>query len=226
MVLRNPGRPPTDQHLMELHHAYQDYMAAKPWREMTDRNPFMVTNPENGEEACCIAMGHWGLEYGVAMYLEPGSIGTYRNHGLGLRPTAPVTCRLLGATTGHRNLVDMGERPRLRSMGISYGEDRWPIWFRPKLDQAGRILGRNVIDDQDAVILAAALRAAADIALQARLGAISITTDERPTPPVGRYRRGDPPRTRTERGNTSPSPSKAERKTGVVRRAESTAHKP
>lgn len=173
---------PTSEHLKELHQAYQKYMETEPWRELTERNPYAIEHPLTSESAWCMSMGHWKTEHGVAMFVDPNGIEGYFDMAIIPNINNPPDCRKVSATTGGRNLVDRAERRRLRDMDISYAENQWPIWFRMAKDPFTNSLTRRNINDHEAMLLAHALKSATDIALQARAGTLSITTDEREQP--------------------------------------------
>ena len=82
MTLR---KDPNDQELKHLHQAYRAYMETEPWRELTDRNPILITHTQTGQQALTIAMGHWRKEYGIAMYLDQKGQQEYRPHRAGTR---------------------------------------------------------------------------------------------------------------------------------------------
>ena len=171
----NPNRPPTDKHLRALHEAYQAYMEHQPWRELTERNPFVLTHPVTGADALCVALGHWTIEYGLGIYLGQKGLEAYRREVLQLDLAAHWDCDQVAATTGQRNLVQYSERKRLGRLGITYEqEDGWPVWFRAS--------PRRYIRDQEAVLLTQALQASVSIVLLARAGRLEIFTDERPHP--------------------------------------------
>ena len=181
---------PTDNHLYELHMAYQAFMADRPWQELTDRNPFVIRHPDDNEQACCVVMGHWAREFGVAMYRGEAGMTAYRKTILG-DEQATRQCWTIAATTGHRSLVDDREKRRIRRMGIRYsGNSNWPIWFAsfpaepasPNLPPRNARRNTRNINDQEAVFLTLALKAANDIAAQARAGRLHIHTDDRPDP--------------------------------------------
>ena len=56
---------PTEEHLRDLHKAYRQFMKAEPWKELSDRNPFIIT--EQDQENICIVMGHWQEEFGLIL---------------------------------------------------------------------------------------------------------------------------------------------------------------
>ena len=174
--------PPKDQVLKDLHQAYREYMRTEPWQELTERNPFVTRHPDTSEDIWCLAMGHWQIEYGVALYVGENAESYYRTHALRADNDAPVTCELISAATGERNLVDFSERRRLSKMGISYGKDEWPIWFRVKTNSQGHRIGRTPVSNEEAKLLTEALSASVDIAEQTREDRMDVKTDNRPFP--------------------------------------------
>ena len=168
-----PGSRITDQNLLALHQAYQDFMNTRPWKELNDRNILVFNTRKPDTQACCAVMGHWGIEYGLAGYTGPLAIEAMTELALRDDGDGPRTARSIAATTGHKSLVSSDERRRMHRMGLKYqGNENYPVWFA--IDP-GEQWTRN-IDDQEASMLAEWLRAAVDIAVQARAGALDIIT--------------------------------------------------
>ena len=129
----------TDQNLLELHHAYQDFMNAKPWKELNDRNILLFNKTpdslksgrlDQDTQASCVVMGHWDLEYGIAGYIGPLGLDTITRIVLGKDGEQPQPARSIAATTGHRSMVRSNERQRMHRMGLKYqGNDNYPVWF-------------------------------------------------------------------------------------------------
>ena len=186
MTLR---KDPNDQELKHLHQAYRAYMETEPWRELTDRNPILITHTQTGQQALTIAMGHWRKEYGIAMYLDQKGQQEYRRTVLGPGTSQMPNCATIAATTGERNLMAHRERRRLKPLGIPpYQENQWPAWFSSENFALHRTW---LINNDEAVFLAHALNAAAHLVEEHRAGRLQITTDERPRPgvePVIAYR--------------------------------------
>ena len=73
----------TDQNLLELHLAYQVFMQTRPWRELNDRNLLLFNDPDPALPACCVVMGHWGIECGLAAYTGELATDTFIRLALG-----------------------------------------------------------------------------------------------------------------------------------------------
>ena len=95
----------TDRNLLELHQAYQDFKQTRPWRELNDRNLLLFNDPEPALQACCVVMGHWGIEYGLAAYTGELATDTFIRLALGHNGEQAQQARSISATTGHRSLV-------------------------------------------------------------------------------------------------------------------------
>ena len=160
----------TDQNLLELHQAYQAFMQTRPWRELNDRNLLLFNDPDPALQACCVVMGHWGIEYGLAVYTGELATDTFIRLALG---DDGQQARSIAATTGHRCLVSGDERRRMHRLGIKYhGNDNYLVWFSR---DPGQVKTRR-IDDQEAAMLTDWLRAATDAALQIRARTLKTTT--------------------------------------------------
>ena len=163
----------TDQNLLGLHQAYQDFMQTRPWRELNDRNLLLFNDPDPALQACCVVMGHWGVEHGLAAYTGELATDTFISLALGDDGEQAQQARSIAATTGHRSLVSGDERRRMHRLSIKYhGNDNYPVWFPrdPGQEKTRRI------DDQEAAMLTDWLRAATDAALQIRAGTLRTTT--------------------------------------------------
>ena len=172
---RRPGRGPTsisDENLIDLHRAYQDYMRTQPWRELNDRNVLLVTHPKTGVTAYCVAMGHWGQEFGLAAYTGKRGLETYRRMTLDGDDAGARNTHTLAATTGSPLMVDAGELKRLPGLGVTYPFNSHPVWIATHA--AGHSPGK--INDHQSIILSKALRAATDAALQIRAGTLITRT--------------------------------------------------
>ena len=162
----------TDQHLQELHRAYQDFMQTCPWMELNDRNILLFNDSDPDLQACCTVMGHWGAEYGLAAYIGESAINTLTGHALGGDRRLPQQVRTVAATTGRKSLVGNSELRRMHHLGIEYpNNNRYPVWFSCKPDWVAKD-----INDREASALAVWLRVATDAALRIRSGVLKTTT--------------------------------------------------
>ena len=129
--VRSPQRQMvTDQNLLELHQAYQEFMQTRPWRELNDRNLLLFNNPDPDLQACCVVMGHWGVEHGVAAYTGELAVDIFTRLALGDDGDQALRARSIAAITGHRSLVSGDELRRIHRMGFKYrGNDNYPVWF-------------------------------------------------------------------------------------------------
>ena len=170
-----PGRRGrvTDQNLRNLHQAYQEFMQTHPWQELNDRNLLLFEDPDPALQACCVVMGHWGIERGLAAYTGALATDNFIRIILGADGRQAQQARSIAATTGHSSLVSSDERQRMHRLGIRYhGKHNHPIWFSKDPGQHGT----RRIDDQEAASLADWLGAATDAALRIRAGTLTTTT--------------------------------------------------
>ena len=176
---------PTEEHLRDLHRAYHQFMRAQPWKELTERNSFIINNQnEQDQENICIVMGHWQEEFGLSIVKGPNA-KTATSKTLRENVPAIEDCPTTAITTGEAKHLHKQERDTIRKLGFKYRK-HWPVWFStmPIIDDPILKLAvkRNTVDisDHDAVILERALRAATDIVEKARNDKLQIHTDERP----------------------------------------------
>ena len=173
---------PTEEHLRDLHKAYRQFMKAEPWKELTDRNPFIIT--EQDQENICIVMGHWQEEFGLSIIKGPNA-KTATSKTLRENVPAIEDCPTTTIATGEAKHLRQQERDTMHKLGFKYRK-HWPVWFStlPIIDDPVLKLAvkRNTIDisDHDAVILETALRAATDIVEKSRNDKLQIHADERP----------------------------------------------
>ena len=163
----------TDQNLLELHQAFRKFMQTRPWRELNDRNLLLFNHPVPDLQACCVVMGHWGVEHGLAAYTGELATDVFTRLALGDDGDQAKRAGSIAATTGHKSLVSGDELRRIHRMGFKYrGNDNYPVWFarNPGEDNTRRI------DDQEAAMLADWLTAAVGASHLIRAGSLRTTT--------------------------------------------------
>lgn len=164
----------------DLHEAFRDYCQAEPWQWLDNHDLVVIEHPSRDYKGYCAAMGAAGMEFGLAAYIGDEGLSGY----LALMtdeidadaPESIDSMRCLSALLVDREDLDKRDRAIIRSLGLRYrGRGRWPL-FRSTFPGYAPWL----LDSDEAVFLAVALRNMTDVAARMSRGELDLYSDDEP----------------------------------------------
>ena len=154
---------PSVEEWRDLHEAFKEYCRVKPWLLLADDDVVAIEHPSKGYKGYCAAMGNAGMEFGLAVYLGDEGLASYMSLMTGeIDPeslSGIESMRSLSAMLVDREDLSNRDRAVIRDLGLRYrGRGRWPK-FRSMVPGYAPWL----LDSEEAVFLAVALRKIVDV---------------------------------------------------------------
>ena len=172
-AVRGMPEPGTEQWL-ELYEAFREYCQLYPWAYFDDSDLVAVELPGGQERGYCIVLGSGGIERGLAVYRGGEGLAGFLAISTGLVDPGSLdalnTTDAVSATLADREDLDKEDRDVIRSLGLRYrGRGRWPL-FRSYVPGYFPWL----LEADDAVLLAAALRGMTSLTEAVTRGKVSL----------------------------------------------------
>jgi hypothetical protein len=134
--MKKKSDAPSREEWKGLFDAAKVFWRMKPWTWMEDTELFGVQDPESGEIGYCCVLGAAGEIFGLAAYLGPEGLATYRKiaseEGAGFEE---ITFHQKGLTVffGGREALDTKDLQVIKELGLKFrGRNAWPL-FRSHL---------------------------------------------------------------------------------------------
>ncbi len=169
---------PSAEQWLELHEAFREYCGLYPWMLFDDSDLVAVELPGGRERGYCVVLGSGGIERGLAVYRGDEGLGGFLALTTGLVAPDSLdalnTTDAVSATLADREELDKEDRDVIRSLGLRYrGRGRWPLFRSYKPGYFPWLL-----EADDAVLLATALRGMSFLTVSANQGEVSIDCDD------------------------------------------------
>ncbi|HZA24862.1 MAG TPA: hypothetical protein VFA32_20075 [Dehalococcoidia bacterium] len=124
---------PSEEDWRALYQAAVAFRNALPWAWMDDGDLFAVENPADGQLGYCIVMGGGGREFGLAVFVGPEGLESYRRLESGeVDPEsfeATAMLRSLSVTFVGRSHLEKPDLATIRSLGLRFrGNNTWPLF--------------------------------------------------------------------------------------------------
>ncbi len=169
---------PSAEQWLELHEAFREYCGLYPWAYFDDSDLVAVELAGGQERGYCVVLGSGGIERGLAVYRGDEGLAGFLAIATGLVDPGSLdalnTTDAVSDTLADREELDKEDRDVIRSLGLRYrGRGRWHL-FRSYVPGYFPWL----LEADDAVLLAAALRGMTSLTETVTRGDVSMDYEE------------------------------------------------